>query len=119
MALTRRLFLERLAGTAGAAVTYDAMAALGLSAVPASPAGAFELRGQAAPGTEVLILGAGLAGMSTAYELGKLGYKCTILEARMRPGGRCHTIRKGTVSEEEGSTQTAAYDEGMYFNPGP
>ncbi|MEQ1757388.1 MAG: flavin monoamine oxidase family protein [Vicinamibacterales bacterium] len=119
MALTRRLFLERLAATAGAAMTYEAMAALGLVAVPASPVSAFELRGQAAPGQEVLILGAGLAGMSTAYELGKLGYKCTILEARTRPGGRCHTIRKGTVSEEEGSTQTAAYDEGMYFNPGP
>ena len=67
----------------------------------------------------MLILGAGLAGMSTAYELGKLGYQCTILEARKRPGGRCHTIRKGTVSEEDGPTQTAAYDEGMYFNPGP
>jgi len=119
MALTRRLFLERLAGTAGAAVTYEAMAALGLVVLPASPTGAFELRGQAPPGSEVLILGAGLAGMSTAYELGKLGYKCTILEARNRPGGRCHTIRKGTVSEEEGSTQTAAFDEGAYFNPGP
>lgn len=119
MSLTRRLFLERLAGTAGAAVTYEAMTALGLLAVPAPPASAFELRGQAAPGAEVLILGAGLAGMSTAYELGKLGYTCTILEARTRPGGRCHTIRKGTVSEEEGSTQTAAFDEGLYFNPGP
>ena len=76
-------------------------------------------RGLRRPGAEVLILGAGLAGMSTAYELGKLGYHCTILEARTRPGGRCHTIRKGTASEEEGSTQVAAYDEGMYFNPGP
>lgn len=119
MALTRRLFLERLAGTAGVAMTYEAMAALGLVALPASPTSAFELRGQAVPGTEVLILGAGLAGMSAAYELGKLGYACTILEACARPGGRCHTIRKGTVSEEEGSTQTAAFDEGVYFNPGP
>jgi monoamine oxidase len=66
-----------------------------------------------------LVLGAGLAGMSTAYELGKLGYKVTILEARKRPGGRCHTVRKGTVSEEDGPTQTANYDDGMYFNPGP
>src|SRR5690242_3008473 len=116
--LTRRIFLERLAGTAGAAMTYEAMTALGLLALPPSPASAFELRGQA-PGAEILILGAGLAGMTVAYELGKLGYRCTILEARMRPGGRCHTIRKGTVSEEEGSTQTASFDEGMYFNPGP
>lgn len=118
MALTRRLFLERLAGTAGAAVTYEVMAALGLVALPA-PSSPFELRGQAASGTEILVLGAGLAGMSTAFELGKLGYTCTILEARSRPGGRCHTIRKGTTSEEEGSPQTAAFDEGLYFNPGP
>src|SRR5690242_7365521 len=116
--LTRRIFLERLAGTAGAAMTYEAMTALGLLAVPASPASAFELRGQAA-GVEVLILGAGLAGMTVAYELGKLGYKCTILEARMRPGGRCHTIRKGTVTEEVGRSQRATYDVGLYFNPGP
>ncbi len=118
MALTRRTFLERLAGTAGATVTYEAMTALGLLAVPVSPATAFELRGQAG-GAEVLILGAGLAGMTVAYELGKLGYTTTILEARMRPGGRCHTVRRGTVSEEQGSTETAAFDEGVYFNPGP
>ena len=99
-------------------MTYEAMVALGLVAVPES-ARAFALQGPAPANTEVLILGAGLAGMSTAYELGKLGYHCTILEARTRPGGRCHTIRKGTASEEEGSTQVAAYDEGMYFNPGP
>ena len=34
MALTRRLFLERLAGSTGAAMTYEAMAALGLLAIP-------------------------------------------------------------------------------------
>lgn len=119
MPFTRRRFLERIARTAGAAMTYEAMAALGLVAVPTAHAGAFELRGEPAAGTDILILGAGLAGMCTAYELGKLGYTCTLLEARARAGGRCHTIRKGTVSEEQGSTQTAAFDDGMYFNPGP
>ena len=117
MALTRRLFLERLSATAGAVMTYEAMTALGLIAMPAR-AEAFSLQGQN-PGTEVLILGAGLAGLSVAWELGKLGYKCTVLEARQRPGGRCHTIRRGTASEEDGMAQTAEYDEGMYFNPGP
>ena len=37
----------------------------------------------------------------------------------MRPGGRCHTIRRGTASEETGSTEVAAFDEGLYYNPGP
>jgi monoamine oxidase len=73
MALTRRVFLERLAATAGATMTYEAMTALGLIAMPTASAEAFDLRGQNA-GTEVLILGAGLAGMSVAWELGKLGY---------------------------------------------
>ena len=66
----------------------------------------------------MIIIGAGLAGMTTAYELGKLGYNCQVLEARERPGGRAHTIRRGTVSEEDGPTQTCAFDEGRYFNCG-
>lgn len=115
---SRRQFLERLAGTAGATMTYEAMTALGLLAVPAKAASAFSLQGQGA-GVQVLILGAGLAGMSTAYELGKLGYDVKVLEARMRPGGRCHTVTKGTVSEEDGSPQVCAFDDGQYFNPGP
>jgi monoamine oxidase len=117
MPLTRRHFLERLAGTAGATMTYQAMTALGLLSVPAA-AGEFELRGHGGA-TPVLILGGGLAGLATAYELGKLGYDCRILEARMRPGGRCHTIRRGTPSEEAGSNEVAAFDEGLYYNPGP
>jgi monoamine oxidase len=117
MALTRRLFLERLTGTAGAAMTYEAMAAMGMLPVPASAA-RFELRGPG-NGATVAVLGGGLAGMATAYELTKLGYDCHILEARMRPGGRCHTIRRGTASEETDSTQVAGFDEGLYYNPGP
>ena len=77
MAFTRRLFLERFASTAGAAMTYEAMAALGLVALP-DPAHAFALQGPAPAGTDGLTLGAGGAGMSTAYALGKLGYKLTI-----------------------------------------
>ena len=42
----------------------------------------------------VLVLGAGLAGLSSAYELQSLGHNVTILEAQMRPGGRVYTIRQ-------------------------
>jgi monoamine oxidase len=118
MALTRRLFLERLAGTAGATLTYEAMAAMGLLALPARGAEAFQLQGQA-PGVRIVILGGGLAGLAAAYELGKLGYDITVLEARMRAGGRCTTVRKGTVSEEDGPKQVAGFDEGLFYNPGP
>ena len=67
----------------------------------------------------MLVLGGGLTGFTIAYELGKAGYDCRVLEARARPGGRVFTVRRGTVSEEEGSTQTAAFDDGLYFNAGP
>ena len=72
-------------------------------------------------GTTVVILGGGLAGMTAAYELNRLGYNCTILEATERAGGRCQTIRSGDVIEELDSTQICNFDstEGLYFNPGP
>ena len=67
----------------------------------------------------VVILGAGLSGMTAAYELAKVGFDCRVLEARARPGGRVFTVRRGTASEETGPTQTATFDDGLYFNAGP
>jgi monoamine oxidase len=87
--------------------------------LPAAPAHPFRLEG-GGNGKEIVILGAGLAGMAAAYELGKLGYKCTILEARERAGGRCWSIRKGSVNVETGQGRhVAGFDEGQYFNAGP
>jgi monoamine oxidase len=113
--LTRRHFIERIAAVGGASLAYEAMTGLGL--VAAQQAAPFDLRGEVR-GVRVAILGAGLAGLTVAYELGKLGYRCQVLEARTRPGGRAHTIRKGTVSEEDGPSQTCAFDDGLYFNCG-
>jgi monoamine oxidase len=113
--LTRRLFIERLAAVGGASLAYEGMTGLGL--LEAAQAPPFALRGDG-KGVKVAIVGAGLSGMTVAYELGKLGYGCTILEARPRPGGRAHTIRRGTVSEEEGPQQVCDYDAGQFFNCG-
>ena len=40
----------------------------------------------------IIILGAGLSGLLTAYRLKNLGYEVKILEARDRVGGRIHTL---------------------------
>jgi len=40
---------------------------------------------------DVLILGAGLAGLTAARQLAAQGANCLVLEARERPGGRVHT----------------------------
>ncbi|TWI95896.1 monoamine oxidase [Mucilaginibacter frigoritolerans] len=41
---------------------------------------------------EVLIIGAGAAGLMAAYTLAQAGKKVTVLEARERSGGRIHTL---------------------------
>ena len=41
---------------------------------------------------QVIILGAGLSGLTTAYELKKMGIRPVVLEARGRYGGRIWTL---------------------------
>jgi monoamine oxidase len=43
---------------------------------------------------KIIIIGAGMAGLSAGYELTQLGHDVTILEARARPGGRVQTLRE-------------------------
>ena len=113
--LTRRNFLTKIGVLTGAA--YPGMMAMGM--LKAAPVHPFDLQGQG-NGKKVIILGAGLAGMAAAYELNKLGYVCTLLEARERAGGRVFSIRKGAVTEEvQNGKAIADFDEGVYYNAGP
>ena len=116
--LTRREFLHRAAGIGGSALLLNTLNAWGMgiaSRVNAPPA----LSGSG-KGKKIVILGAGLAGMTAAYELGKLGYQVEVLEARPFAGGRCQTARKGfTLHELGGEAQTCRFDDCLYINHGP
>lgn len=53
----------------------------------------------------VVVVGAGLAGLSAAWELERRGWQVEVLEARPRIGGRCHSLRGfagGQVAEAGG-----------------
>jgi monoamine oxidase len=117
---TRRQILMRFGALAGVAGAYQAMRALGLAGGDEAWAGTPTLVPGSGKGVKVAILGAGVAGMSAAYEMIKAGYECVVLEARERVGGRNWTIRKDTVLDmTDGSRQVCAFDEGHYFNAGP
>ncbi|MFC0437713.1 FAD-dependent oxidoreductase [Kutzneria buriramensis] len=45
------------------------------------------------PPRSVVVVGAGLAGLATAYELSRRGCEVTVLEAADRPGGQAYTLR--------------------------
>ncbi|MDL2354416.1 MAG: flavin monoamine oxidase family protein [Pseudomonadota bacterium] len=117
-AVSRRDFLYRAAAVGGTALLFNTMNAWGMGIN--SRAGAPPALSGSGKGKKVVILGAGLAGMTAAYELGKLGYQCQVLEARAFAGGRCQTARKGfRLQELGGETQTCRFDDGQYINHGP
>ncbi|MER7795714.1 FAD-dependent oxidoreductase [Microbacterium sp. NPDC096154] len=124
--VSRRSFLQAVGAGSSAGVLFATMGALGLAPTEAQaaaqawvpPQGSdFSLTGRSSK--KVVIVGAGPAGLASAYELQKAGYKVTVLEARHRAGGRTLTVRPGDKETDiDGVTQTAKWDDGVYMNCG-
>src|SRR5712691_7437098 len=77
MSITRRSFLKQ----STIAVAGASLARLPIITATVAP-------------KKILIIGAGMAGLSAGYELSQAGHDVTILEARQRPGGRVQTLRE-------------------------
>lgn len=118
MSLSRRAFLERLGAVGGYSAVYLGMQAMGLLHTPAA-AEPFALPPGSGRGRKVVILGAGISGLVSAYELRRAGWDVTVLEARERIGGRVWTLRGGDRIVQTGRPdQLCTFDEGLYFNAG-
>jgi len=79
---TRREFLGWLAALPAAALVKQAAAQV-------------ERLPRRGPAQRVIVLGAGLAGLCSAYELQSQGHQVTVLQAQLRPGGRVRSLREG------------------------
>lgn len=53
-----------------------------------------DLPARSGPAKRVVVIGAGAAGLTAAYQLRRAGHEVTVLEARTRPGGRVHSVRR-------------------------
>lgn len=142
--IARRDFLASIGRAVGGSAMLRTMAAMGIGtslaacgsssaapgappAPPAPPPGGMpsprpgDWPGSVGAGKSVVILGGGIAGMTAALEMTRLGYSCTILEATPMAGGRNKTIRAGDSIVETDSSQTCNFDlnNELYFNAGP
>ena len=119
--MTKRSFLQHMGAVAGVGVLYRSVKALGLGEAGSAHAAPPDLPRGSGRGKHVVILGAGISGLVAAHELSKAGYRCTILEATGRAGGRNLTVRGGDAVKETDSRQTVNFDDGnhLYANLGP
>jgi monoamine oxidase len=117
-AMSRRSFINRLGAVGGVGLMLAGMEAFGVG-IRSAKAAPPMLEG-GGKGRKVIVLGAGAAGLTSAYELTKVGYDVTVIEARGFAGGRQQTAKTGyELTELGGTKQVCTFDEGQYINLGP
>jgi monoamine oxidase len=118
--LTRRHFLGLVGAAGGSTAVYKTAMALGLMQ-DTGPMAMLDLQPAGAAAKKVVVLGAGISGLTVAYELERAGYDVTIIEASHRAGGRTLTLRHGDLVDEMGQQQICNFDDDpeLYFNAGP
>ncbi len=118
--LSRRRFLELVGVAGGSTAVYRTAMALGLMP-ETGPVATLDLRHVGPAGKKIAVLGAGISGLTVAYELERAGYDVTIIEASHRIGGRNLTVRHGDRIDEMGQEQICHFDDDpeLYFNAGP
>ncbi len=120
MGVSRRDFLMRVGQVGGYGAAFASMQALGLMPMKGEQVTPIAAAPGSGKGVKVVVLGGGIGGLVSAYELKKVGYDVTLLEARERPGGRNWSARNGTVVKfVDGTTQSVNWEEGNYQNLGP
>ena len=116
--VTRRQVLQLIGASAGGAAVMNTMTAWGHMPVAAQTTPP-KLDGNG-NGTKVIVLGAGPGGCPAAWELVKLGYDVTVIEARDRLGGHAFTVRGGSRHTEYGKgEEVCTWDEGLWYDAGP
>jgi len=59
----------------------------------------------------VVVLGAGLAGLTAAWEIDQAGHDVAVVEAQTRPGGRVRTLREGFAPGLSAEAGAMAYSD--------
>lgn len=116
--LTRRQFLHMTGVSIGSAGVLNMLNAWGQNSMDGlTEPPQWDGNGN---GTKVIVVGSGPGGCPAAYELIKLGYDVSIIEARNRVGGHAWTIRNGESGMEYGKgEQTCDWPEDFWWDAGP
>ena len=64
---------------------------------------------------KVIVIGAGLAGLTAAWELVQAGHEVIVVEARNRSGGRVQTLREGFTPGLTAEAGAMSFNDN-YFN---